>query len=86
MRQSYLETNRIIKQYYTKVAAMQESVNVMQTKLARNEQRLSVLAKEHPKMVEKAVNEAVEKRMSCIVAASKGQRQVMINGRLEDCN
>lgn len=86
MRQSYVDLNRALKQYYTNVNTMQVTLTNMQAKLARNEKRLSILAREHPQLVQKAVNEEVQKRMACMVAAARGETHATINDNNINCN
>lgn len=73
MRRTYIDTTRTLREYSIQMSKVQESMASLQTKLARDERRLDMLAEKHPKLVEEAINKAVKQRLACITAASKGQ-------------
>lgn len=86
MRRSYTEMAQAMRRYNSNVSSMKASVDAMSVKLARQESRLDKLAKEHPEMVAKIVNEAVQKRMHCLVSASRGERHATVNGQPVGCD
>lgn len=73
MRRTYIETTRTLREYSIQMSIVQESMASLQTKLARDEKRLDMLAEKHPKLVEDAINKAVKQRLACITAAARGQ-------------
>lgn len=73
MRRTYIETTRTLREYSIQMSIVQESMASLQTKLARDEKRLDMLAEKHPKLVEDAINKAVKQRLACIAAAARGQ-------------
>ena len=83
VRQSYIETNRTLNQYYTNTSMINATLTATQTRLARAENRIDKLAREHPKLVEKMINEEVARRLSCITAASHG---LNTNDQNNNCN
>lgn len=73
MRRTYIDTTKTLREYSIRMSVVQESIANMQTKLARDERRLDMLAEKHPKLVEEAINKAVKQRLACITAAARGQ-------------
>ena len=73
MRRTYIETTRTLREYSIQMSIVQESMASLQTKLARDEKRLDMLAEKHPKLVEDAINKAVKQLLACIAAAARGQ-------------
>lgn len=86
MRHNYTEVVNALRRYNANVTSMQTSLEVLAVKLSRNEDRLDKLAKQHPETVAKIVNAAVNKRMACLVSASKGLNTAIVNGESVDCN
>ena len=86
VRRSHVEMTNALRRYSSSVNSMKSSVDALSVKLAKQENRLDRLAKEHPEMVAKIVNDAVAKRMQCLVSASRGERNAVVNGQYVDCD
>lgn len=81
----YMEINRNLRLYNGNFTAMQTTVNSISTKLQRDEKRLEYIAKAHPQLIEKVVNQAVEKRLACIIAAAQGKPNAQVNNKQVNC-
>lgn len=86
VRKSYSEMAHVVRRYSSSVNSMKASVEGLSVKLAKQESRLDKLAKQHPELVAKIVNRAVNERMACITAASKGLRNVTVDGNDINCD
>lgn len=86
VRKSYSDMAQVVRRYNSNISAMKASIDGMSVKLARQESKLDKLAKAHPDMVAKIVNQAVNERMACIVSASRGLKNATIDGNSINCN